>query len=43
MAKIGFEQVTFELAQNYPLVYGVLAVILAIFTGWLAGVIFKKD
>ncbi|MET1414235.1 TIGR02186 family protein [Roseibium sp. HPY-6] len=43
VAKIGFEQVTFELAQNYPLVYGVLAVILAIFTGWLAGVIFKKD
>ncbi|WP_299479710.1 TIGR02186 family protein [uncultured Roseibium sp.] len=43
VAKIGFEQVTFELAQNYPLVYGVLAVVLAIFTGWLAGVIFKKD
>lgn len=43
VAKIGFEQVTFELAQNYSLLYGVLAVILAIFTGWLAGVIFKKD
>lgn len=43
VAKIGFEQITFEMAQNYSLVYGVLAVIIAIFTGWLAGVIFRKD
>ncbi|MEM5584468.1 MULTISPECIES: TIGR02186 family protein [unclassified Roseibium] len=43
VAKTGFEQITFELAQNYPLVYGILAVGLAIFTGWLAGVIFRKD
>lgn len=43
VAKIGFEQVTFQLAQNFPLIYGVVAVVLAIFTGWLAGLIFKKD
>ncbi|POF34926.1 TIGR02186 family protein [Roseibium marinum] len=43
VAKIGFEQITFELAQYYPLVYGLLAVGLAIFTGWLAGVIFRRD
>ena len=43
VAKIGFEQITFELAQNYSLLYGILAVSLAIFTGWLAGVIFRKD
>lgn len=43
VAKIGFEQITFELAQNYPLFYGLLAVVLAIFTGWLAGVIFRRD
>ncbi|WP_298813463.1 TIGR02186 family protein [uncultured Roseibium sp.] len=43
VAKIGFEQITFELAQHYPFFYGVLAVMLAIFTGWLAGVIFRKD
>jgi uncharacterized protein (TIGR02186 family) len=43
VAKIGFEQVTFKLAQKYSLVYGLLAVALAIFTGWLAGVIFRKD
>lgn len=43
VAKIGFEQITFRLAQHYPLVYGILAVSLAIFTGWLAGVIFRRD
>lgn len=43
VAKTGFEQVTFELAQKHSLVYGVLAVLLAIFTGWLAGVIFRRD
>lgn len=43
VAKTGFEQITFQLAQNYPLVYGLLAVALAIFTGWLAGVIFRRD
>ncbi|MBO9424069.1 TIGR02186 family protein [Labrenzia sp. R4_1] len=43
VAKTGFEQITFELAREHSFVYGVLAVILAIFTGWLAGVIFRKD
>lgn len=43
VAKIGFEQVTYNLARHHPLVYGVLAVILATVTGWLAGVIFRKD
>lgn len=43
VAKIGFEQITFELAQNYPLIYGLLAVTLAVFTGWLASVIFRRD
>lgn len=43
VAKTGFEQVTFSLSRQHPAVYGVLAVMLALFTGWLAGVIFKKD
>lgn len=43
IAKMGFEQFTFDLAHNQGLLYGVLCVILAIFTGWLAGVIFRKD
>ncbi|MTI43034.1 uncharacterized protein (TIGR02186 family) [Roseibium hamelinense] len=43
VAKTGFEQLTFELAQNYSALYGILAVLIAILTGWLASVIFKKD
>lgn len=43
VAKTGFEQVTYNLAQKMPVAYGLLAVFLAIFTGWLASVIFKKD
>ncbi|MTI07240.1 TIGR02186 family protein [Roseibium denhamense] len=43
VAKTGFEQFTFNLAQDYSLLYGIMAVALAIFTGWLAGVIFRKD
>ena len=41
--KTGFEQFTFTLAHNYSLAYGVAAVVLALLTGWLAGVIFRKD
>jgi len=43
VAKKGFEQVTFELARKHSLFYGLLAVALAIFTGWGASVIFRKD
>lgn len=43
VAKKGFEQVTFSLSRQYPALYGLLAIIMAVFTGWLAGVIFKKD
>lgn len=43
VAKIGFEQVTFELAREHSLIYGLLAVALAIFTGWIASVIFRRD
>jgi uncharacterized protein (TIGR02186 family) len=43
IAKMGFEQFTFDLAHNQGLLYGVICVILAAFTGWLAGVIFRRD
>ncbi|WP_417685107.1 TIGR02186 family protein [Roseibium sp.] len=43
VAKIGFEQFTYNLAHSFPALYGLIAVALAIFTGWLAGVIFRKD
>jgi len=41
--KVGFEQFVYDLAHSYPLFYGIGAVILAIFTGWAAGVVFRKD
>ncbi|GGB48689.1 hypothetical protein GCM10011316_20990 [Roseibium aquae] len=41
--KTGFEQFTFDFSREYSFVYGIVAVMLAMFTGWLAGVIFKKD
>lgn len=43
ISKTGFEQFTFDLAHDRGLVYGLICVILAIFTGWLAGVIFRRD
>jgi len=43
VAKTGFEEFTFRLAQDYALVYGLMAIALAMFTGWLAGVIFRRD
>lgn len=43
VAKSGFEQVTYDMAKNQPLVYGLIAVALAMITGWFAGVIFRKD
>ncbi|MTI00230.1 TIGR02186 family protein [Roseibium sp. RKSG952] len=43
VAKTGFEQFTFDMARNHAAIYGIVAVLLAMFTGWLAGVIFRKD
>lgn len=41
--KIGFEQFTYDLAHKNSLLYGFLAVFVAIATGWLASVVFGKD
>lgn len=41
--KIGFEQFTFELAHQYAILYGLLTLSIAIFTGWVAGIIFQRD
>lgn len=43
VAKTGFEQYTYWFAHQYSAAYGLLAVLLAVFTGWLAGVIFRRD
>lgn len=41
--KEGFEQFMYELAHEYSLLYGIASVLIAFFTGWAAGVIFRKD
>ena len=43
IAKTGFEQFTYTLAYDYAAAYGAMAVILALVTGWLASVIFRRD
>lgn len=43
VVKTGAEQFIYNLAHVYPLVYGILAVLLATLTGWLGSVIFRRD
>lgn len=39
---VGFERFVANSAKDYSLLYGVVCVILAIFTGWLSGVVFRR-
>ncbi|WP_424982118.1 TIGR02186 family protein [Maritalea sp. S77] len=39
---VGFERFVANSAKEYSLLYGVVCVILAIFTGWLSGVVFRR-
>jgi uncharacterized protein (TIGR02186 family) len=41
--KSGFEQTVFRLAQHHGLFYGFLSVSLAMVTGWLGRIIFRRD
>jgi uncharacterized protein (TIGR02186 family) len=41
--KGGFSERIARAALDFPLPYGLVCVILAIFTGWLAGVMFKRS
>lgn len=43
VTKVGFEQFMYEASHNQALFYGLACVLLALFTGWLAGVIFRRD
>jgi uncharacterized protein (TIGR02186 family) len=40
--KVGFDAFIYNLAYNHPLLYGILAVSIAIFAGWVAGLLFRK-
>ena len=41
--KSGFEQSIFRVAHDYSFFYGVFAVSLAMLTGWLGRIVFRKD
>ena len=41
--KSGFEQTVYRLAQHHGLFYGFLSVSLAMATGWLGRIVFRKD
>lgn len=41
--KTGFEQVTYDFAHQHGLLYGLTAVLVAVLTGWLASVAFRRD
>jgi uncharacterized protein (TIGR02186 family) len=43
ISKTGFEQYLFSFSRQQSLAYGLAIVILALFVGWLAGVIFRRD
>ena len=40
--KIGFERFLGQSARQFPLLYGLVCVVLALFVGWLGGVVFKR-
>ena len=40
--KIGFERFLGQAARTQPLLYGLVCVALALFTGWLGGVVFRR-
>lgn len=41
--KVGFERWIYQLAHQNGLLYGLMAVLLAISTGWIANVLFRKE
>ncbi len=43
IVKAGFEQSIFDLSRNYGFLYGLLAVTLAMLTGWLGRIVFRRD
>jgi uncharacterized protein (TIGR02186 family) len=43
VSKIGFERFVFAFSRNQSLAFGVATVAIALFSGWLAGVVFRRD
>jgi uncharacterized protein (TIGR02186 family) len=43
VVKVGFEQFVATAARDHGILYGIAAVMMAMFTGWFASVVFRKD
>jgi uncharacterized protein (TIGR02186 family) len=43
VVKVGFEQFVANAAREYGLLYGITTAMMAIFTGWFASVVFRRD
>ncbi len=43
IVKVGFEQFVADAARRNGLLYGIVTALMAMFTGWLASVVFRKD
>jgi uncharacterized protein (TIGR02186 family) len=41
--KVGFEAAVFNASREQPLAYGIATVALALSTGWLAGIVFRRN
>ncbi|WP_350332824.1 TIGR02186 family protein [Coralliovum pocilloporae] len=41
--KTGFEAWTYEASRDYALYYGIASVLIAIFTGWVGSVVFRRN
>jgi uncharacterized protein (TIGR02186 family) len=43
VTKTGFEQYVADAAQDHGLLYGIATTLMALFTGWLASIVFRRD
>jgi uncharacterized protein (TIGR02186 family) len=43
VVKVGFEQFVVSAARDYGLLYGIATAMMAMFTGWFASVVFRRD
>jgi uncharacterized protein (TIGR02186 family) len=43
VTKAGFEQFVADAARDYGLLYGIVTAMLALLTGWIASIVFRRD
>ena len=43
IVKVGIEQFVVSAARDHPLLYGLATVLMALMTGWIASVVFRRD